>query len=109
MKTTVEDISGDATAIKHKQSNLPSQEAMWLRSQDSVQNHQPSPQHTRPLNKEVRSAGNIQEQNLFAAELEVGPQVKSAPGTSLSSENQHPVEKDFASHGSPESSTNFNP
>ena len=79
------------------------------RSQDSVQNHQqlPSSQHTWSLNKELSPAGNVQE---FAVEMfDAGPQVKTASGTSLSSENQHLVEKDFASHRSPESSTNFNP
>ena len=109
MKITLAD---DATTIKHKQSNLSSQEVIRLRSQDSVQNHQqaPSPQHTRALNKELSPAGNVQEQILFTAEMyDAGPQVKSAPGTSLSSENQHLVEKDVANHGSPESSTNFNP
>jgi hypothetical protein len=111
LKIFLEDLSGDATTIKHKQSDLSSEEGVMggkrLRSQDSVQNHQrpSSPQHTRPLNKELSPA--VQEQILVAVEMyDAGPQVKSASGTSLSSENQHLVEKDFASHGSPESSTN---
>ena len=104
MKITREDLSGDASTIKHKQSDLSSQEIMRLRSQDSVQ-RPPSPQ--RPLNKDLRPAGSEQEQSFFAAEMyDAGPQVKSGPGTSLSPENL--VEKDFASHGSPESSTNVN-
>ena len=92
--------SGDVTTIKHKQFDLSSQEeVMRHRSQDSVQNQRPpSPQHTRPLNKELSPA------EIYGA----GPQVKSTPGTSISSENQHLVEKDFASQGSLESSTNFN-
>ena len=108
MKITLEDPSGDATTIKHKQSDLSSQEVVRPCSQDSVQNHQgpTSPQHT---NKELSPAGNVQEQNLVDAEMyEAGSQVKSAPRTFLSSEIQHPVEKDFVSHGSPESSTNYN-
>jgi hypothetical protein len=111
LKITLEDLSGDA--IKHKQSDLSSQEIMRPRSQDSVQNHQrpPSSQHTRPLNKDLRPAGNEQEQSFFAAEMydsDAGPQVKSVPGTSLSPENQHVAEKDSASHESPESPTNVN-
>jgi hypothetical protein len=111
LKITVEDLSGDATTIKDKQPDLLSQEEAMrrkpLRSQDSVQNHQqpPSPQHTRSLNKELSPA--VQEQILFAVD-DAGPQAKSASGRSLSSENQHLVDKDFASHGSAESSTNFN-
>ena len=106
MKIAVEDISGDATTIKHKQPDLSSQEIMRFRSQDSVQNHQrpPSPQHTRSLGSDLRP-GNEQEQRNSAVEMydDAGP-LESAPGTSLSPENQHLVEKDFA----PESSTNFN-
>lgn len=102
LKITLEDPPGDATTTKHKQSDLSSQEVVRLRSQDSHQ-RPTSPQHT---NKELSPAGNVQEQILVDAEMyEAGPQVKPAP---LSSENQQLMEKDFASHGSPESSTNFN-
>lgn len=109
MKITVEDLSGDATTIKDKQPDLLSQEEAMrrkrLRSQDSFQNYQqpPSPQHTGSLNKELSPA--VQKQILFAVD-DAGPQAKPASRTSLSSENQHLVEKDF---GSAESSTNFNP
>jgi hypothetical protein len=80
LKIIREDLSGDATTIKNKQSD---QEIL------SVQNHQlpSSPQHT---NTELSPAGNVQEQVLFAAENEAAPPLSSA------------------SHGSPESSTNFN-
>lgn len=107
MKITLED-DATGTTIKHKQSDLSSQEeVIKLRSQDSDQNQQRhrSPQHTRGSNKELSPAGSVREQILFAAEMYgAGPQVKSAPGTSLSSENQHIVEKDFTSQRSPESS-----
>ena len=82
---------------------------MRLRSQDSVQNYQRPPSPQRPLNKNLRPAGNEQEQSSSAEMYNAGPQVKSAPGTSLSPENQYLVEKGFASHGSPESSTKVNP
>lgn len=107
MKITLEDDDATGTTFKHKQSDLSSQEeVIKLRSQDSVQQRPPSPRHTRPSNKELSPAGNAQE---FVAEMYgAGPQVKSAPGTSLSSENQHLVEKDFTSQGSPElSNTNL--
>lgn len=107
LKIIFGDLSGDATTIKHKQSDLPQEEVVRrkrLRSQDSDQ-RPPSPQHTRAISP----AGNVQEQILSDVEVDdAGPQVKSASGTSLSSDNQHLVEKDFTSHGSPESSTNFN-
>ena len=103
-------FGGDAATIKHDLS----QDVVRRkrpRSQDSVQNHHrpPSPQHSRQLNKELSPAGNVQGQISSAVEVDdAGPQIKSTSRTSLGLENQHLVEKDSTSHGSPESSTNFN-
>jgi hypothetical protein len=99
LKITIEGLSGDATTIKHKQSDLSQEEGVRqkrLHSQNSVQNHQP-PSH-QPLNKELSPAGNVQEPILSAVEMyDAGPQEKSTFGATLSSENQ-PLE----------SSTNLN-
>jgi hypothetical protein len=123
-KTTTKDLSGDATTVKRKQSDISQEEGVSkrkrFRGQDNVQDHQGAP--SSPSDKELSHVmssrtptSNVLEQPIsFAIEMHdtSGPQVKlgheandEANEVPSSSENQR-MEKDSIS---PESSMNFNP